>query len=240
MKFLILAILTIFTNIAHAENWLNHSKIKSGSIEAYSLKSDCERVSGESCFNIGDYPTSVYSEVEIEVDDLQNPIYSKNDTESCLSDEDCSAKFLALVCTQNDYEKIKNLDLLQVYCVKLAGYEKKYEKTIQLDSQKLSAWQSQEANKATERAREMAIQTALKRIECGKRVIGLLVVRNASKTLTTAQIGQINTVYAPIKGLIDTGSLVTAKEQMQAITPDGLLITTEDKDDLIQEITKCI
>lgn len=239
MKYLIFTLI-LFSNLVHAENWLNHSKIKSGSVEAYSLKSDCERISGEKCFDIGEYPSSVYSEVDVEVDDYEKPIYSKRDTESCTDESDCSAKFLALVCTQNDYEKIKNLDLLQVYCVKLAGYEKKYEKTIQLDSQKLSAWQSQEANKATERAREMAIQTALKRIECGKRVIGLLVVRNASKTLTTAQIGQINTVYAPIKGLIDTGSLVTAKEQMQAITPDELLITTEDKNDLIQEITKCI
>lgn len=239
MKYLILTLI-LFSNLASAGNWLNQSKIKLGSVEAYSLKSDCERVSGEKCFDLGDYPSSVYSEIDIQVDDYTKPNYLKADTQACLDESDCSAKFLALVCTENDYEKIKNLDLLQVYCVKLAGYEKKNEKTIQLDSEKLSAWQSQEANKATERAREMAIQGALKRIECGKRVIGLLVVRNASKNLSTAQIGQINTVYAPIKGLIDTGSLVTAKEQMQAITPDGLLITTEDKNDLIQEITKCI
>lgn len=236
----IVALLFLVSFNLQASNYMAKSEILDHGNQAFTFKADCERVKSQECIDVGNYPSSVYSEVDVEVDDYSKPNYLKADTQSCLSESDCSAKFLALVCTQNDYEKIKNLDLLQVYCVKLAGYEKKYEKTIQLDSQKLSAWQSQEANKATDRAREMAIQTALKRIECGKRVIGLLVVRNASKTLTTAQIGQINTVYAPIKGLIDTGSLVTAKEQMQAITPDELLITTEDKNDLIQEITKCI
>lgn len=235
----IILLVTIFSN-SYAENWLNHSKIKSGSVEAYSLKTDCEKVSGEKCYDIGSYPSSVYSETDIEVDDYSKPTYSKIDVTSCLDEADCSAKFLAKVCSQIDYNKIKNLDLLQVYCVKLAGYEKKYEKTITLDSQKLSAWQSQEAVKASERAREMAIQTALARVECGKRVIGLLIVRNSTKSLTTAQVGQINSIYSPIKGLIDTGSLVTAKEQMQAITPDGSLITQGDKDDLLAEITKCL
>lgn len=239
MKYLILTLL-FFTDLTYAENWLNHSKIKSGSIEAYSLKADCERVSGETCFNVGDYPTSVYSEMDEEIDDTAKPIYSKSETESCLSESNCDLVFSTKTCSDLTESPIKNYDLLQVYCSKWIGYEKKLQKTIALDSQKLTTWQSQKAIEASERAREVAIQTALKRIECGKRVIGLLVVRNASKTLTTAQIGQINTVYAPIKGLIDTGSLVTAKEQMQAITPDGLLITTEDKNDLIQEITKCI
>lgn len=239
MKYLIFTLI-LFSNLVHAENWLNHSKIKSGSVEAYSLKSDCERISGEECFDLGDNPSSVFSEVDVEVDDTSKPLYSKSEIQSCASIGECDQIHSSKTCSNELESSIKNYELLEVYCSRFLGYEKKLEKTIQLDSQKLSTWQSQEANKATERAREMAIQTALKRIECGKRVIGLLVVRNASKTLTTAQIGQINTVYAPIKGLIDTGSLVTAKEQMQAITPDELLITTEDKNDLIQEITKCI
>lgn len=240
MKKYLFLILSFFALTASAENWLNHSKIKSGSIEAYSLKSDCERISGEKCFDIGEYPSSVYSEVDVEVDDYSKPNYLKTDTQSCLSESECSAKFLSLVCTQSDYEKIKNLDLLQVYCVKLAGYEKKNEKTIQLDSQKLSAWQSQEANKATERAREMAIQASIKRIECGKRIIGIIVYRNSLKSLTTAQVGQLNTSYAPIIGLISTGSLITAREAIQAHVPDGTVITEQDKTEALAEADKCI
>lgn len=201
MKKLIL-ILFLFSSLVHAENWLNHSKIKSGSVEAYSLKSDCEKISGEKCYDVGVYPSSVYSEISILVDDYSKPILNQSG--------------------------------------EISGYEQKSEKSIQLDEAKLSAWQSQEAIKASERAREMAIQTAIARIECGKRVIGLLIVRNSTKSLTTGQVGQINSIYSPIKGLIDTGSLVTAKEQMLAITPDGSLIAQEDKDELLAEITKCI
>ena len=240
MKKILLLSLAIFTVTTHAENWLNHSKIKSGSVEAFSLKSDCERISGEKCFDIGEYPSSVYSEVDVEVDDYSKPNYLKADTQSCLSESDCSAKFLALVCSQNDYEKIKNLDLLQVYCSKFVGYDKKLEKSIALDSAKVSALNAQKAIEAQAATKEAGIQFALKRIECGKRVIGLLVLRNSTKTLTTANVAQINTVYAPIKGLIDTGSLITAKEQMELITPDGTLITQEDKNELVQEINKCL
>lgn len=239
MKYLIFTLI-LFSNLVHAENWLNHSKIKSGSVEAYSLKSDCERISGEECFDLGDNPSSVFSEVDVEVDDYSKPNYLKADTQSCLDEPDCSAKFLALVCTQNDYDKIKNLDLLQVYCVKLAGYEKKYEKTIQLDSQKLTTWQSQKAIEATERAREMAIQASIKRIECGKRIIGIIIYRNSLKSLTTAQVGQLNTSYAPIIGLISTGSLITAREAIQAHVPDGTVITEQDKTEALAEADKCI
>jgi len=239
MKYLILTLL-LFTNLVHAENWLNQSKIKSGSQEAYSLKADCERISGERCFDLGDLPSSVFSEVDEEVEDGSKPIYSKSEMIACVSEANCDLIFLTKVCTDSTEQLIKNYDLLEVYCSKWVGYEKKLQKTIAQDAQKVSAWESQKAVEATERARELAIQTALKRIECGKRVIGLLVVRNSGKSLTTAQVGQINSVYAPIKGLIDTGSLVTAKEQMQLITPDGSLITNEDKTDLISEINKCL
>lgn len=239
MKYLILTLL-LFTQIAHAENWLNHSKIKSGSVEAFSLKSDCERVSNETCYDLGNYPSSLYSEYDKEEDDLNKPTYLKADTESCLDEQDCSARFLALVCSENDYQKIKNLDLLQVYCVKLAGYEKKFIKSITLDSQKLQDYQAQEVIKAQLGQKEAGLQTALRKIDCGKRVIALMVIRNVPKSLSPAQIAQMNTVYAPIKGLLETASLVTAKEFILATAADGTLITEADKTDLANETQKCI
>jgi hypothetical protein len=239
MKYLILTIL-LFTQIAHAENWLNHTKIKSGSIEAFSLKHDCERVSGEECFDLGIYPSSIHSEYDKEVDDYTRPTYFKADELSCSDEIDCSAKFLALTCTQNDYYKIKNLDLLQVYCVKLAGYEKKFIKSIMLDTQKLQDYQAQEVIKAQAGQKESNVQTAIKKIDCGKRVIALMVVRNVPKALSPTQIAQMNTVSAPIKGLLGTASLVTAKEFIMATVADGVLVTEADKTDLANETQKCI
>lgn len=239
MKYLILT-LVLFSNFAFAENWLNHTKILNASKEAFSLKSDCERISGERCFDIGDLPSSVFSEVDEEVDDTSKPIYSKSEMVSCVSEANCDLIFLTKVCTDSTEQLIKNYDLLEVYCSKWVGYEKKLQKTIAQDASKLAAFQAQKAIEEAARQKEASIQVALKRIECGKRVIGLLIVRNSVKVLTTAQVGQINTTYSPIKSLIETGSLVTAKEYMQAITPDGVLITEADKSDLVAEINKCL
>lgn len=240
MKKLLLLSLTVLSLSAQAENWLNHSKIKSGSVEAFSLKSDCERVSNEKCFDLGNYPSSVYSEVDESVDDYTKPNYSKSEVETCTANENCDTKFLEKVCTDSTESKIKNYDLLEVYCSKFIGYQKKLQKTIGVDSVKLSAFNSQKALALIASQKEAGIQGALRRIECGKRVVALLVLRNSQKGLTTSNIAQINTVYAPINGLIDTGSLATAKEQMLLISPDGTLITEDDKNDLVAEITKCL
>ena len=98
-----------------ASNWMPLSIIQSKSNQAYQLKIDCEK-SGEQCLDVGDEPEIV----SLGFTSLEND-YLKSDTQSCESVEDCDSKFLVLVCSENDYEKIKNLDLMQVYCVKLAG-----------------------------------------------------------------------------------------------------------------------
>jgi hypothetical protein len=237
MKHLIL-ITILFSNLANAENWLNHSKILNNSKEAFSLQSDCEKISGEKCYDLGDYPSSVYEEVDSSVSDYSKPIYSKLDTQSCLNESDCSSKFIALTCSQIDYEKIKNLDLLQIYCVKLTGYESKTIKIIQLSNSKLTAYLSLQIQKENEAAKEAEVQEALKRMEHGRRVIAVLLTRNNSKSLTTYQIAQMNTVYSTIKSLLETGSLKTAKDAINAISPDGILITAEDKNALITELEK--
>jgi hypothetical protein len=200
MKYLILSFL-FFVNVAHSENWLNDTKILASSKEAYSLQSDCERISQEKCYDLGAYPSSVYSRVQVQVDDISKPIFSGQE---------------------------------------ITGYEKKTIDSIAIDSSKLSLWKADQLTLAAAKDKESSIQAALERIECGKRVIALLVVRNSVKQLSTTQVASINNIYAPIKGLIDTGSLVTAKELMLSISPDGTLITEEDKSDLVNEITKCL
>lgn len=238
MKLLILITL-LFSRICFAENWLNKTKILNASKEAHSLKSECERVSNETCFDLGNYPSSIFSEIDLFEDDLSRPVYSKKEIDICLSESECDSIHSHKVCA-SDETAIKNYDLLQVYCTKVISYEQKTIKSIAIDQAKLSAYQTQKAIEEIAKQKENGIQFALKRIECGKRVIGLLVLRNSAKTLTTANVAQINQTYAPIKGLIDTGSLSTAKEQMELIIPDGMLITSEDKTDLLAEINKCL
>lgn len=237
MKYLFL-IMLVFTTTLHAENWLNHSKIKSGSIEAYSLKSECERISQEECFDLGEYPSSVYSEIDVEVDDTSKPIYSKNEVQSCQSSEECEAIHVSKVCS-NGESSIKNLELMQVYCSKFLSYDKKTIKSIGLDQTKLAAYNLELQNKASIQAKESAIAYAQKLMACGQRVIAYMLVRNQPKQLSTAQVDLLVQTYAPIKSLLETGSLTTAAEKIEAVIADGVVITESDKTALINEINSC-
>jgi hypothetical protein len=239
MKTYLFLILSFFSITCFAENWLNDSKIIAGSKEAHSLQKDCERISKEKCYELGNYPSSVYSRGLIEVDDYAKPNYTKSQIEPCGDQAECDLIFASKTCP-SDRNLIKNYDLLQVYCSKFMGYEKKSEPTITLDTQKLQAFQAQNALELLSKQKEAGLQVALRKIDCGKRVIALLVLRNSSKVLSTSQISQINNSYAGIKGLLETASLNTAKEAILATVPDGVMITEGDIADLANETQKCI
>lgn len=239
MKTYLFLILYFFSITAYSENWLNRSKILNHSIEAHSLKSDCERISGEECFDMGDLPSSVYSEVDIEVDDETKPNYSKNEIESCASLLDCDSKHAIKTCSDPQESSIKNYDLLQVYCSKFLSYDKKLIKSIALDAIKLTAYQAEQVTKAALQAKEDAISVAQKLMKCGNKVMALMLVRNQPKALTTAQVDTLVQTYAPIKALLETGSLLTAKEKIAQVVTDGVIITEADKAALISEIDLC-
>lgn len=236
MKKYLFLILSFFSLTASAENWLNDSKIIAGSVEAHSIQKDCENISGEKCYELGNYPSSVYSRGYKMVDDTTKPIYEKSQEALCSSTSDCNSKLSALTCPS--FEKVK--EATKVYCQALTGYEKKQEPTIVLDSSKVSQWEAAKTLQYQKDQAEAYVQLALKKIACGERVIALLVVRNQPKGLTPVQIAQMNSVYAPIKGLLETASLVTAKAQIEAVTADGMLITEADKTALAAETQKCI
>lgn len=107
-------------------------------------------------------------------------------------------------------------------------------KSFVVDQSALSAHQAGLALIATKEAEK---KNALARMDHGRGVIALVLVQNSKKVgLTNSQIAQINGTFAQIKGLLDTGSLNTAKDAINAITPDGVLVTQEDKDIYLAEI----
>jgi hypothetical protein len=239
MKKILFIISYLVLNVCYAENWLNHSKILQASKEAYSLKQDCERISGEKCFDLGEYPSSVYSEIDLEVDDTSKPNYSKNEVQACADSAACDLIHSTKVCSDVQEYSIKNYDLLQVYCSKFLSYDKKLIKSIALDAVKLSAYQAELATKATLQTKEAAISYAQKLMACGNKVVAYMLVRNQPKALTTSQVDSLVQTYAPIKGLLETGSLTTAKEKIAAVVADGVVVTEADKAALIAEIDLC-
>lgn len=209
---------------AMASNWVPVDKIQSQSAQAYQLESSCP---GE-CLDIGNDPEALTAGF-ISLEDF----YLKQSESSCSDSSDCDAKFVALVCPANDWTKIKNLELLQVYCVKLAG------KKIVLDESGFNAYKAQRQLIQQQAA---ALLAAKKLRECGQGVMDLVLVRNAAKqpALTTIQVKQVVATYAAIKGLLETGSLNSAKEEVQAIQPDGTLVTVADKSAVISAIDSCL
>ena len=237
MKFLILLILTIFSLSSFAENWTSINKL--GTHQGFQLQQECERVTGQECFDLGELPDSVYSVTQIDVDDYKKPIYTKNQVESCSDISDCDAKFVALVCIEKDESSIKNYDLLQIYCSKVVGYEQKKKDVITLDSVKKSAYDSEQIAKSQESYENFKISVALKKMDCGKRVIAKLVVLNSTKNLTTEQIATMNGTYSTVKTLLETGSLETAKASILGTVADGVVILESDKTELVKTIDAC-
>lgn len=236
MKKLLVLVLVSFA--AHASNWAPHSKIKAGSSQAFQLRGECERVSGEVCYDMGAYPSSVYSEVDVQVDDHTKPIYDKQGTQACADIADCDAKH-PVACDEG-YSPIKNYDLLEVYCIKLTGYDQKTVQVIELDNGKLATWQAEQDALAVQAQEEAAIKQALKDAECGRKVIAMVRVRNIPKNLSKAQQKAMQASLKDVNAYLQNGSLALARDEVAAVVPDGTVIQQGDKDAALALLDECL
>lgn len=184
----------------------------------------CQEHYSKPCFKIPqDYNCAIHSFIP--------ETWLKEQAQACLDSDDCQAKFESLVCESEGFSPIKNLDQLEVYCTKLRPAN------VAVDEAKKAAY---DAQKAQEDAFKNAIAAAKKAMQCGQDVKALLVVRNAAKNLNTTQIKQMVATYSEIDALLSSGSLVSAKEEILAINPDGVLVTADDKTALVAKIDKCL
>jgi hypothetical protein len=97
-----------------ASNWMPVSKIQENSEQGFQLEKDCIAISGEQCIDVGDKPELI----KLGMFTLSDH-YLKSNENVCI--DSCEAEFEELICDDGSYEKIKNIDLSQVYCVKSAG-----------------------------------------------------------------------------------------------------------------------
>lgn len=213
MKFLILLLLSFH---AFGSNWMPISKIQSQSVQAYGLEKECINRSQEQCIDVGDAPQII----QLGMFELQDH-YLKSNTTECESD--CEDEFSELTCDDESFEKIKNTDLSQVYCTKLAG--KKLIKDEQSYANHLNAIQSQNA----------AMNLIQSMRNAGQEVINLMILRNAQKQLTSEQKMQILTEYSIIKALLEVGNLAQAKTEIENAQLSAI-VTQQDKDALIAKI----
>ena len=83
---------------------------------------------------------------------------------------------------------------------------------------------------------EESIALKVVRMDFGKRVIALLSVRNDAKSLTPAQIQQLPVTYGDARNALQDGSISTARAIIDAIVPDGTIVTADDKTAILAEI----
>lgn len=109
-------------------------------------------------------------------------------------------------------------------------------KVLVVDEEKKAQFEAQENLKKQE---QEELQKAIQAMDCGKKSQAFLLVRNVKKQLTKNQTKQLLLAYSQIKQLLDTGSLDTAIEEINAVTPDGVIITNEDKQKIVEFINSC-
>lgn len=233
MKSLFIVFFMIFS-LSVSASYIKESKVGSCEypITYYSNPAKC----GANCIKLKMDYNCEYHEISDEmVSDYEKPIWAtRSMVEVCSGQADCEQKVSEKVCV-DERHALTNAEFTETWCNKITGYEQKLSgrKIVVENATRKAAYESAKAQKD---AMETGIQTAIKRINHGKRIIALLLVRNAPKNLNKGQIKQMNATYAEIKGLLETGSLETAKDEINAITPDGTIVTNEDKTALIAEI----
>ena len=167
------------------------------------------------------------------VDNIVLDYIAKSNEIICSDAMDCDAKFIELSCSL-DEEKIKNYDLLSVYCAKPI-YKIEGKKLAESASKKASY----EAAQAAKKQLEIELLMVQKARNCGSRAINVMSLRNVKKGLSKEQRKQILTIYEDIKNMLDVGSLDNAKDAINSATADGILITESDKSSMIETIVGC-
>lgn len=240
MKILIFVLTMFFTN-AYAATYFPVNK--NGANAFYPDKSKCESIEGVKCFDVAGKDMRFHILQTTEVDDISKPIYrTQYDVEACQDANECQAAAGNKVCDDNqgDYPAWSANDLMpgfKAFCTGVSGYEKKEVQELVLDS----ALQAQiNAADAVKQANETAIQTVKRMMKCGEGVKAIVAVRNVAKNFTTAQVKEFTETFSVVKSLLEVGALITAKAEVQTLTPDGTLTTQEDKDAVISAIDACL
>lgn len=201
------------------------SKANNCSRTDYTLMSACQDAEGEACYKVpGDSGECGIFKLQ----DLYGNV--KYDEQSCEDQEGCQTLLAGKVCGVDRVAFI-NESYTEVYCVEVIGKELVVDEAVK--TQKYAA-------NAASAAFEAGIAMAQKLRACGERVMALMLVRNQPKGLSTAQVKALVNAYAPIKSLLESGSLLSAKEEILAVEADGVLVTAGDKTALSAEIDKCL
>lgn len=238
----ILLLLSFLSFSAFSENFVSPRIVDAVLPQAYQMEQECKRVEQEHCVDIANNPVKIYESYINPEDDLNKPIYeAPSNVTACASIIACS-ELLPNLCALDYMAIYKAVEVgFEAYCTKVSGYEQKDVKRIRISAAKDALWQAEKLIIAQKAAYAAADAQAQKSMDCGKSAQRLLLIRNAQKSpaLDTTQIKALVALSSPMKALLDTGSLISAQEEIAGFVADGVVITEADKTALIQHINGC-
>ena len=238
-------------------NWTKQSDIENNTISTvYSKRSSC----GNDCSKLPNGFNKNYHKLfDIMKNDIENPNHElKSDVALCAPILDdpltvdidetktqmqvCLEKEIAQVCPESDsphpFFVVRVADNSEVYCTRIVSYAQipSGKKEVREDAALKAAY---DTAKEIKKADDSLMKSALRTINCGKRVKARMLLRNAPKGLNNGQKKQIVTLYKDIQSLLEAGSLESAKTDIEAVVPDGTLVTSSDIIALVKELDGC-
>lgn len=214
---------------AHAV-FVAEGKINSCVRTFYTELSTCQSVEQQNCLEHpeGISECGIYKIEDILEDDFTMPIWgTRSMVESCATVEDCQQIHAAKVCVDGRTAFYSAEDL-EVWCNKIIGYEKKLVGKQMVIDQVLKAQKDQEAQTKAQ-IQALIVSGAKARTDC-QRVLDLIAGFNLLPGRTSAQAGQMVTMFAEAKQHLQDGRPAAAKVAIQEIPVDGELVTQEMKD----------
>lgn len=239
MKLICLLFILFFLTTANAQfmSLDDIALVQSGQtgFDSHWSMATCEAKESSDCVDVRGY--DVRKITVGMVDDLDSPIYAKQEIEACSDEVDCYDKSALKSCGHLPAGtlKIVNAEFTEVYCAVISGYNQK--------PNGVSVDPTLEAQIDAAYAAKSAKQTALNRLQsrkkCGEEVIEGVRLLIDSKGWDKSKYDSLKPTFDGIISYLELGQLEFAKTDAEAyaVTAD---VTQDDKDSAIAAIDACI
>lgn len=154
----------------------------------------------------------------------------------CDDQADCDDKLLKWIENQKFFKGEWKLDAIGSIVSKQEIDLEENEVTKYFHPSNFSIEQKDISAELAEQALEQAIQ---KKINCGESAVKFIAKNNVKKNLTKSQRKQMIKTYADILDQLKAGAVDLAKEDIQAVSADGTIVSEQDKTDIVNFITEC-
>ena len=154
----------------------------------------------------------------------------------CADQAECDSKLLDWINKQKFFKGSWNDDAIGSIVSKQEIDLEENEVTKYFHPSNFSIEQKDISAELAEQALEQAIQ---QKINCGESAVKYIAKNNVKKQLTKAQRKQMIKTYADILDQLKAGAVDIAKEDIQSVQADGIIVTDEDKTSIINFLTEC-